>query len=899
MNSSRSGVLPMTNGWLPHAALAMMVASGFAGLGYQIVWTQQSSQWLGHEAAAVLAVVAAFFGGLALGALALGPRVQQSRQPARWYAACEAVIALWSLALALWLAPISAWMLTLTGAQPSPCWQWSVAFFGTFLVLLPATAAMGATLPAMERMLAQLDGTHSRFAALYACNTLGAVIGVLACAIWLVPQWGLLRTAATCAVLNLLCAGIALLLSANANSLNPPPAQVQPPQTTTAAPTQLLWLLAATGLLGIAYEVLVVRVISQVTQNTVYTYAILLAVYLVGTAAGAALCQRHLNGQGAHTSAKPAPEMVDPQHLRNRLLLLLAVACLLGTGSLWLAEDLHNGMLRLLGPGMASALLAEASLALAAFALPTLVMGALFSHLCLQARGLGPGPDEGSRSSFGLCLGVNTLGAAAAAPLFGAWLAPMLGAKWSLLLIVAAYLALLTRQAWLKPPAGLVLALGMAMALWAPALVFIDLPPGAKVVSYQEGVMAAVSVVEDAQGVSRLRINNRQQEGSSSTQLSDARQALLPLLLHPEPQRALFLGLGTGVTASAAAQDPGLKVDVAELLPEVIEASRHFAPVLSQTAYERLNIVAADARRFVRASSARYDVIISDNFHPARSGSGALYTVEHFQAVRARLATDGVFCQWLPLHQLDLASLRSILRSFLAVYPDGTAMLATHSLETPVLGLVAHVGTNNAGRFDLRQLRERLAHQRLSPRLADFGFADELALLGGFIASPAALARFAGNAPLNTDDRPVVAYTAPRATYAPESQPRERLLALLGELKVAPADVVTATPADAPWQRRLAAYWLARDRFIEAGRHVQPRTDVREMLAQVQAPLLAVLRTSPDFRPAYDPLLRMAMALGRLDPPAALALLNDLAQLQPERVEAAEALRQLGKSPPP
>lgn len=82
-----------------------MVASGFAGLGYQIVWTQQCALWLVHEAAAVLAVVTAFFGGLAVGALALGPRIERSQRPARWYAACEVVIAIWAVVLALLLAP--------------------------------------------------------------------------------------------------------------------------------------------------------------------------------------------------------------------------------------------------------------------------------------------------------------------------------------------------------------------------------------------------------------------------------------------------------------------------------------------------------------------------------------------------------------------------------------------------------------------------------------------------------------------------------------------------------------------------------------------------------------------------------------------------------------------------
>jgi spermidine synthase len=118
------------------AVLALMVASGFAGLGYQIVWTQQSARWLGHEAAAVFAVVTAFFGGLALGALALSRRIERSPQPARWYAGCELVIAVWSLVLALGIGPLSDTLLGLIGAQPSPLWHGLVAFVGCFLLLL-------------------------------------------------------------------------------------------------------------------------------------------------------------------------------------------------------------------------------------------------------------------------------------------------------------------------------------------------------------------------------------------------------------------------------------------------------------------------------------------------------------------------------------------------------------------------------------------------------------------------------------------------------------------------------------------------------------------------------------------------------------------------------------------
>ncbi len=845
-----------------------MVASGFAGLGYQIVWTQQCALWLGHESAAVLAVVAAFFGGLGLGALALGPRIDRSERPAHWYAGCEIVIALWSVAMALLMAPISTVMLELTGAQPTPVWQWAVAFFGAFLLLLPATAAMGATLPAMERFTAQIHRAGGSIGALYACNTLGAMIGVLVTAFWLIPGQGLVRTSLVCAVLNLVCATCAWRLA--------PHTPVEPPQPAATRSRGPLALLAWTGLLGIGYEVLVVRVLSQVAEGTVYTFAMLLAVYLVGSALGAAAWQRWL---ACHT---------DTPALRDRLLQGLASACLLGTLSLWGAEHIKAWALAALPSGMAGAVAAEAALAIAAFGLPTLAMGALFSHLATEARAAGIG--------LGRALGVNTLGAAAAPLLFGVVLVPQLGPKVSLLLVAAGYLALAGLRGWKMPLWWAPAAATIAVAGLAPPLAFIDVPDGGHVVSYREGAMAAVSVVEDAEGVSRLRINNRQQEGSSSTLLFDARQALLPVLLHPAPHHALFLGLGTGLTSYSAAEDPALDVDAVELLPEVIDASAHFTGVFQGgQPNARLHLIAADARRFVRTTDRRYDVIVADNFHPARSGSGSLYTVEHFRAVQARLADGGVFCQWLPLHQLDVPTLRSIVRAFIAVYPEGTAMLATNSLQTPTLGLVARGGA--ASGFDAGQVRARLSVNTLPQTLADYGITDEFSLLGSFVAGPRALARLAGDAPLNTDDQPVVAYRAPRITYAPDSLPQDRLLSLLRQLAVTPAEVLTSR-ADAPTAQRLAAYWAARDRFIAVGQHIRPTPDLQQMLSQVREPLLSVLRISPDFRPAYDPLLRMAMALGRSDVEGARALLEELQRVQPGRPEAGQALDRLAGTPP-
>lgn len=846
-------------------ALALMLLSGAAALGYQIVWTQQAAAWLGHDSAAVLAVVAAFFGGLALGALALGPRIERSPRPARWYAGCEAVVALWALGLALALQPASQWLLAWTGEQPSQAWQWTVAFGGCFVLLLPATAAMGATLPAMAQVLAPWRPRAGGLGLLYAANTLGAMAGVLAAAFWLVPGLGLARSAAVCAGLGLVVALVAW------RAFDQPRPAPDAAADTPPGRAPLPWRLALTGLLGIGHEVLVVRVLGQVTEATVYSFAWLLAVYLGGTALGAAAWQRWLVPDAGTAEA------------RSRMLLLALAAAVLASGAaLWGAPALKAAWLAAWGPGLAAAMTAEAVVALAAFALPTLAMGALFAQLAWQARGQGIG--------FARALGVNTLGAALAPALFGVLLLPLVGLKGVWLLVAGGYL-LLAAAGGGAPRLGLAggaLAGGtLALAVLAPPLVIVDVPAGGRLLSHREGAMGAVSVIEDADGVARLHIDNHQQEGSSASRVADARQALLPLLLHPAPRQALFIGLGTGVTAYSAAQDPALRLDVVELVPEVIAASVHFtAELAAGLPPGRVQLHAADARRWVRSSRQRYDLVVADNFHPARSGTGSLYTVEHFAAVRDRLADGGLFCQWLPLHQLDLDSLRHIVRSFTAVYPDAVALLATHSLETPVLGLLARRGGTH---FDAAAVRQRLSASGLQP--AAFGLADEWALLGSVLATAPALARWAGDAAPNTDDHPLVAYAAPRITYAPEARPRDRLLALLAQWQADPARLLPG--ADAGQAARLAAYAQARNRYLAAGRDVQPSADARRMLAQVQEPLLAVLATSADFRPAYDPLLRLAQTLAAQDREAARALLAELARLQPARPEAAQALQRL------
>ena len=906
--------------------LMLAIASGAAGLGYEIAWTEQLGLALGHEFIAVLAVLAAFFGGLSAGSWALSRAIERSVHPGRWYAACEGLLALWALALSAAMPAASAMLARWIGPQPTAAWHWNVAFLGPFLLLLPATLALGASLPALERVFTRNRVDQARLGALYAANSFGAVLGVLLCRFAALPRFGLAGATRACAAANTLCALLALICW---RTLRVEPAQ---PARELRDRRQLSVALTLSGVLGIGYEVLAVRVLSQVSENTVYTFAMLLAIYLVGAALGGAIHRRWV------------AEHVGAEHTRDRLIAATALACLAGATTLWFAGKLASHVSAWLADPfgrLAAAVAGELSTGLAALLLPATAMGALFSQLCVEAKGVPAGRQDGAarrstdaparnpaapefariaRLGFANALAWNTFGAALAPMLFGLALIPLAGAKCSLLMAAIGYWALLRPRAWTTgalPIAGAALALGLALGL--PPLVVVDVPAGGRLVRYQDGVAAAVSVIEDSDGVLTLRINNRPQEGSSAALLSDARQAWLPLLLHPAPRRALFLGLGTGVSAGSAAWDEQLQVRAIELLPEVVTASALFTATLESS--RRPEIVVSDARRYVRAATTRYDVIVADLFHPARSGSGALYTAEHFAAVRDRLAAGGLFCQWLPLHQLDLPTLRSIVASFVQVYPDSIALLATNSLDTPLLGLAARSTRSSLARVPSRtaaqvsrasadearpraaenglphpfalsglQARVAAASQTQSARLSALRLEDAWAVVGSLIAGPSALRRFAAGAPPNTDDRPIVAQRAPRLTYAAGGSARERLLALLREVDLSPDEVLAADDAS---RARVAAYWAARDRYLELGTRVRPSEDPRAMWSQLGEPLLALVRSSPEFRPAYDPLLNIARGLARYGSPQARELLAQLMQAAPDRSEARELLERL------
>ncbi|WP_316237887.1 spermidine synthase [Bradyrhizobium sp. SZCCHNR1015] len=827
----------------------LIAASGLAGLGYEIVWTRQLALALGTEMMAVLGAIAGFFAGLAVGAFVLDGRIRRVANPHRLYAVLEAVIGLWGLC-AVWLLPASARALApLLGTAPSPLLLWSASFLLPTLVLLPATVAMGGTLTALERMTSAAHGTRSVSAGVYGANTAGAVAGTLLSTFVLIPALGLSTTLLCLAAVNAACALAALRLGRAVQA----DARARDDSRHAVTGLRLTATLFVTGLLGIAFEVLVVRLAAQMMQDTVYSFACLLAAYLLGTAIGGMIWQR-----------------LGPTVARGRTV-LISLTALVGLGTAIMTPLLGGFADSAASLGVAG----ELGIALALLLLPAMAMGALFGQLMQEVRD--------GRGSVGWAVGINSVGAAIAPLAAAQLLIPAFGIWRALILVAVGYLLLLQPQRvvlrWAAAPALLALAL-----LCLPAPLLIKVPPGGKLLAVREGPMATASVVDDASGARYLEVNGHFRMGGTSSVRSDFRQAMLPLLLHPAPRSALFLGVGTGATVLGAAQMPDLDVRAVELSSEVVALLSWFDNPAAEK--ERPPIAVADARRFIVADDGRYDVIVADLFHPALDGSGALYTVEHFAAVKRRLAAEGVFCQWLPLYQLDAPSLRAIIRSFLAAFPHGSAWLNHYSVRTPMLALI---GSAAPDPIDPELLAARFSDRKLHPIIQPLGFDQPIDLLGQYVAGEKALASFAGPGPRNTDDFPFVTFDARSNVNALSAAPWQLLLTVLNQTKTDAGELLDGSKRGT-WEQRLDAYWRARNRFIQAGAALTGEPRGSALIAAAAPGLLDSIRASTEFEPAYAPLLSMAKALLASDRAAAERLLHAIDAAAPSRRDARDLL---------
>ncbi|HEV7731999.1 MAG TPA: fused MFS/spermidine synthase [Candidatus Binatia bacterium] len=741
--------------------LVVFALSGAGSLVVETVWMRWFQDWLGATPPATAATVTAFFAGSAIGAW-LGARLARrtgTRAAAlRLYAGAEVAAALAALAMPLLLEAAASGLGMVYDATP-PWMLHAVRFAAALLVTLPAAAAYGATLPLMTAAAVSSPREIGRIVTtLYAANLAGAVCGVAVATWWGPPMVGVRATYAIGLGLSVLAALGALLLrrpTATPHALEEDGAGGEWPSSETIA------LSALSGFVTLAAQVLLVRAVAHVVNQSVTAFGAVLIAVLVCLATGAfvvaTLRARTLAGSRAIVGWACAAAAIG---------FALAPACLHrvtgGLGYVGATDAIPYALVVLatvlvaVGPALVAAgCIWPATLALAG-----------------DVGGEGAKEDAGTAGyRVGILAVANAMGAVVGGVVTPFVVLPALG-PWGGFLVIGAASALaaialprddrrlpevLRRRRvgdWLRP--GIVLGAALLVLLAANPLT-LPLAPraaGERVLEEHSGAAGTVSVVERA-GERLLRLDGHYALGGTGELVHEARQGHVPLLLHGRPKRVAFIGTATGITAGAALDHDVDAVTLIEIVPEVAHAAAaHFADT-NRGIYTdaRSHVVLDDARNYWRQTPDRYDVIVADLFVPWQAGTGALYAREHFQAMRDRLEPGGLMAQWLPIYQLSAAELRTIVATFTDVFPIAAVFRGDFFATFPVVALVGW-RDGPAPATDVAAAVRRLAARGVRDRW----LTDPVAFFALYLA-PLDPSTYDG-VPRNLLDRPWIEYEA-------------------------------------------------------------------------------------------------------------------------------------------
>lgn len=730
------------------ASYGIFFFSGVAALIYEISWSRQIGILLGQTAEAAAIVLSAYFVGLSLGYF-FGGRWAARLSPLRAYGLAEIFAAAW----ACLIPPILSSVTTPEVAEWLGQTSFHIRFVShaafCFLLLLPATVALGMTLPLMAEFLSPESRLSIRRVSLaYAFNTLGAVLGVLS-TFGLLVVVGVRASSYLAAGLSAACGLAALMLAAFSPGTRPDSATTLS-VTKLGIPVPVLrfgrWEFVAglTGFCTLALEVLYTRMFSLVFHNSTYTFGAVVAVFLVALSLGSLI--------------------ISFLHRRIRPGMILAVSSFLAAIGIPFstAVFLRHTQLKYFsyGDSFTSDLLGSFSLVVLVILPPVIMAGMILPALWNATK---DSAEVGSRVLARLTM-INTLMAAAGALSASFLLLPVLG-LWMSFAVIALLFGLIAvgsllwqrRFGWGLASTIAILAVTVLGMPWISSPDPITGEEGGKVLRRWESAYGWIDVVRAPGGALQIRQNVHYRLGATGLNAArEYRQAHLPLLLHPDPHDVLFLGLGTGLTAGAAIPHEEVeRIQIVELIPEVIEAARLLNHGnLNVIDHPKVTIQIDDARHYLLATDRRFDVIISDLFVPWESRTGYLYTLEHYRIARERLQPDGLFCQWLPLYQIGPEEFERIANSFNSVFPHTTLWWGQIH---PHRAIVALVGSIQPLKPDAVQLTSRIEAMQSIERFSDSYFSTAEHFFDLFMGEWTVQ----NPEKLNTDEHPWVEFLAP------------------------------------------------------------------------------------------------------------------------------------------
>jgi len=764
--------------------------SGLCGLVYEVVWSRLLTLVFGNTTYAISTVVGVFMFGLALGSYLYGKFLSKVKNLLKTYALLEMGVGIYA---ALSILLLSFVQVIHTEVFPSvyayPYLLNLIRILLSFLLLLCPTVLMGATMPLLSQALTRSPRMIGKdIGLLYAVNTLGAAAGCFLSAFFLIPALGIQLTIYAGAGLNVILGLMVWALSgglpsAGAKELTPSVGSQDRSMGKSSSPTDrqplfVLFAFMASGFLALLYEVAWSRALILVFGSSIYAFATILTTYLLGLALGSMIFGRL------------ADRVKNPTAFLAGLQMVIGASVFFSTLLIGRLPDFFMRFFSGRNISWGGVTFTEFVVCFLLILLPTFASGASFplvTRIFMNYRGFTAGRTVAD------VYALNTLGSILGSLAAGFILIPSLGLERTLLLgagasfLVAAFLSLVTsgirggvRFAW---GAGSVLA-GIAGILflptWNPKVLnsgvymygkIIASSPGAadvnsfmsdyKLLYHREGSSATVTVFQ-RDSIRFLRVNGKTDGSNSRDDYTETFLGTLPLIYSKNPENVLVIGLGTGITLGSILDYTIKKTDCIEISPEVVEASHWFDEdnnFALRSPAVRLHVL--DGRTWLMAMPETYDIITSEPSHPWQTGNANLFTVDFFELAAKRLKKGGVFCQWLPIYQMDKEHFRLLVSSFKKVFPSVHIWVA----NTDAL-LIGSVG--DLPPIDYPELQRRIALPRMKQRLAKIEINTPEDLLSFFYLDQPAVGKFIeGGVGVNSDNFPVLEFSAPKYVLAP------------------------------------------------------------------------------------------------------------------------------------
>ncbi|MBW7996678.1 MAG: tetratricopeptide repeat protein [Candidatus Glassbacteria bacterium] len=835
------------------AIYALFFLSGFCGLVYEIIWMRRFAVGFGNTTYAITVVLAAFMAGLAAGSKLFGRLADSPRRTnslLTYYGWMEIAIGVYCLAFDSLLGVQRSLMLLAYGAvDPTGVLSLLIKFLISALLLIVPTLLMGGTLPvlikALSRRLPEVGKVTGR---LYFINCTGAVAGTLAAAFWMIPSLGLPFSTAVAAAINILVGLAALGMRgrldepvygealAASTSADTPPGEPLSGRVITLALAGIF----VSGFTAMVYEISWTRILSMVLGSSTYSFALMLAAFITGIALGglliSAFMDRIANPARAFAVLQGvvALSVLAMLPLYSRLpLFFLTVRELIA-----FSYETHEAFKFLV--------------CLLVMIVPATAFGMGFP---LVARLAADRMSEVAGKVGGV-YALNTLGNIGGSVLCGLAMIPLLGIKLTIeiavLLNLATCLSILAALGGRRRlavvsyalSAGAVLVYFLLAPGWDRHLLtggafrYHSVSPGAtaenfyrsaherEFVYYREGISTTVSVERDGEAL-MLRVNGKVDASNEFDMSTQYLLAHLPMLLHPDPSRILVIGAGSGATCGAALSHQSLeRLVCVEISPGVAEASRYF-DAINHRYWEdpRVELVIDDGRNFLFRDDSPWDVITSEPSNPWIAGIGNLYTEQFYADCARRLAPGGLICQWIHLYEMDEIVLKTILTTFTRTFPHAVAFSSVENSDLLLIGSARPLET------DFEAISRRMGQPEVAEDLKRIGISSLFTLLATQVFNERGMRRWSGIAPVNSDDFPIVEYSAPRGFFYASH------VELPSEYRLAGADNLLA--------RYLAGHRATADELVETARYQMVSSGMTYL---VFSTLADALEREPDHR---------------------------------------------------